>query len=230
MKWTLVTGGAKGLGREICLALAAKGKNIVVHYRSSREAAQKLVDELCALGVQARSLQGDFATVESTANFIRSYLEDFPVTEGLVNNVGNYLVGSALHTPVDKMQQLFQENLFSTFMLIQALAPSLQKEKGQIVNIGMVGSTRGIVSTHATIYQMTKQALDLLTRSLAKELAPSHVSVNLVSPGYLETSEELPTASEKIVSLQDVTRLVAFLMDPSSRSISGQNIEVASAL
>src|ERR1700733_153737 len=100
MGWTLVTGGAKRLGKEICLTLARRGHSVVIHYNTSSTDAFA-VQNLCkAYGVKAETVQGDFSTPASTEAFCKAYLERFGDTQNLVNNVGNFLVQPALETPV----------------------------------------------------------------------------------------------------------------------------------
>src|ERR1700730_7804943 len=123
--WTLVTGGAKGLGAEICLTLAAEGYPLVIHYRSSREEAEKVAAECRQLGVEAECLQGDFSSLETTRQFIEAYRSRFPSTANLINNVGNYLIKSAGQTTLEEWYSLFQTNLHAPYELIQALLPSI---------------------------------------------------------------------------------------------------------
>ncbi len=235
MKWTLVTGAAKKLGKEIALELAKSGRNIVVHYRNSQKEAEELVKKLRGFEVHAETICGDFSTPAGTEQFISAYLKRFPETETLVCNVGNYILGSTLETPVTDWQDILQTNLLTPLALIQALAPSLKRHKGQIINIGMVGCKEVRANTHAAAYNTSKTALWMATCSLAKELAPDGVRVNMVSPGYLEESIDLPEKPSalpmgRLATFQEVAHAVAFLLDPRSSYITGQNLEVAGAL
>src|SRR5438128_2701701 len=105
--WTLVTGGAKHLGANLCLALAEKGHSIVVHYRHSRDEASEVVAKCQMMGREAAAIQGDFTTIKGVQDFVHRYLKEFPETVTLINNVGNYLVGSALKTSVEEWTHLF---------------------------------------------------------------------------------------------------------------------------
>ena len=230
MKWTLVTGGARGLGREISRTLAVKRKNLVIHYNHSESQAQALQQELRDLGAKIEILQGDFSSVASTQRFIDNYLRQFAQTDMLINNVGNYVTGPATSILPEELNHLFHLNITASLMLIQSLLPSLEQSHGHIVNIGMVGSHAVLANTHATAYNMTKLALAMLTKSLAKELAPSRVSINMVSPGYLENSTDLPSDPALMPMgrpghLKEVADTVLFLLEQSY--ITGQNLEVA---
>lgn len=231
MNWTLVTGGARRLGAEICLTLAKQGYAIVVHYNTSEEAARTIVNACREIGVAAESIQGDFSNASSTEEFIHRYLERFPNTSNLINNVGNYLTKSGLSTTTKEWIDLFQVNFHSPLALIKALAPSLCKQQGNIINLGVAGLQRQLTSTRATAYFSTKMALWMSTKALAAELASSKVKVNMVSPGYLDIGVDTPSLDrlpmQRLASCHEVTRVIAFLLNQESSYITGQNIEVA---
>lgn len=227
----LVTGGAKGLGRAICLELAAQGHSVVVHYDKSEKEAGLVVEECAKKGVEAQKVQGNFSSPQSVQTFLERYLNRFSHTKGIVNNVGNYLVASPSETKPQEWSALFQTNLFAPIALIESLLPHLKRERGCIVNIGTTGLIASRALIHATAYAATKSALWFYTRALAKELASSHVTVNMVSPGFLETAVDLEQAPELPMgrpgTVEEGARAVAFFFDPKNHYITGQNIEVA---
>ncbi len=232
MRWTLVTGGAKRLGAAIVRTLANEGRNCVIHYRNSKTEAEQLKDELRALGCQAETIYGDLSTIDSTRSFLSEYLSRFEETEILVNNVGNYALGPASSTDPKTALDLFQVNVISALMLCQAMIPSLKKCRGHIINLGIAGTSQSFANTHATLYNMTKLSLSMLTKSLAKELAPFHVAVNMVSPGYIENSVDLSSDPRHIpwgrpATLAEVAGAVRFLTSPQSSYMTGQNLEIS---
>lgn len=232
MQWILVTGGAKRLGAAVCLKLAEQGHAVAIHYHTSKHEALHVAEKCRRLGAQAEVIQGDFSSQAAVESFIQAYLTRFPDTKGLVNNVGNYLIKSTLNTSITEWLALLQTNLTAPFCLIKALAPSIQQTAGSIVNIGKVGLALG--SAHSSCYNLTKASLWNLTKNLARELAPSCVRVNMVSPGYLDDSVDMPPL-EKLPMKRpghhaEVAHVVAFLMQPESSYITGQNIEVAGGL
>lgn len=231
MKWTLVTGAAKHLGASVCRELAKQGYSVVVHYRASERQAQEVVEDCLSLGVQAERMQGDFSTLESTQKFIDQYLKRFSDTENLINNVGNYSVGSSLKTSWGEWNDLFQTNLNVPFFLTQKLLPSIKSHQGCVLNIGVAGLKLG-ADNYSTVYTMAKTGLLILTKSLALEVAPDQVRVNMVSPGYLEESVDLPSDVTKIPlqrlgTYQEVAEMIAYLLSDKARYITGQNIEIA---
>lgn len=229
--WTLVTGGAKRLGAALCLALAEKGHSVVVHYNQSRKEALEIAANCQAISGQATIIQGDFSTAENVKEFAVRYMEQFPETVALINNIGDYFIGSALQTSIENWIYLFQVNLHTPFILTQALVPSLIHHKGQIINIGASGLKRHSANTYATAYHLSKEGLLGLTVSLARELAPQGIRVNMVSPGLLNFSvDQYPIPMNRPAYCHEVCRVVNFLLDPDSMYITGQNIEVAGGL
>lgn len=232
MGWTLVTGGAKRLGAEICTTLAKQGHDILVHYNTSQKEALEVVAACRKQGVKAACIQGDFTSTASTQHFLNTLLKNYPDIHHLVNNIGNYLVASGLNTSEDDWQTLFQTNFHAPNACIQALLPSLKHAKGSIINIGVSGIDNLRANTHHTAFSITKTSLLLLTKSLARELAPFGIRINMVSPGYLDLSVDIPKdpttiPMHRLGTSAEVARVVAFLLNKENSYITGQNIEVA---
>lgn len=232
MGWTLVTGGAKGLGAEICRHLATQGHSIAVHYNKSVKEAEEVAGFCIRAGVQAEIIQGDFSTKDSTLLFTTRLEKRIPQTKNIVYNVGNYIIGPISKTTVEDWYSLFQTNLNAPFIILHALLPLLIKNQGGIVTIGTAGIENVIADTYSTAYRCSKMGLLMLTKSLAKELASSFVNVNMVSPGYLENSIDFPShfPMDRPATLNEVARMVAFLLLEENKYITGQNIEVAGGI
>lgn len=230
--WTLVTGGAKRLGAAVCFALADEGHSIVIHYNKSQKDAEDVQSKCLEKGVSAEIIQGDFSSTESIQSFIEEYLERFPDSMGLVNNVGNYFMKPLLQTGDAEWLDLFYTNLHAPFMLSKALMPSLIKSKGYIVNLGVSGLHYCKVNASAPAYLITKEALFGLTKSFALECAKEGVRVNMVSPGYTDIAVDLPNDLTKLpmkraATSEEIARAVAFFVDPKNSYITGQNLEVS---
>lgn len=232
MTWTLITGAAAGLGRAIALELAGQGHSLVLHYRTRQPEAEELASLCHQKKVKAQCIQGDFSSTESTLHFIERYLAAFEKTQSLVNNVGNVLRKTGLDTQGEEWKALFQTNFHAGCQLISALSPSLKHTQGSIVNIGYAGVSQQVLSRYYVAYHASKTALWTVTKSFAEELAPFGVRVNMVSPGYLENSivatpdpHKLPM--QRLGTLEEVARVVAFLLDPKQSYITGQNIDVS---
>lgn len=234
MGWILVTGAAKRLGAEICRKLAQQKRAVVIHYKTSHEEALQTAETCRRLGGQAEVIQGDFSSTESLQEFISNYQQRFLDTEGLVNNVGNYLIKSALDTSLQEWNALFLTNLTVPFLITRELMPSIKKHQGAIINIGTAGTLSFSSNSYSSIYHLTKTSLWMLTKNLAKELAPDLVRVNMVSPGQLDNSidplhySKLPMKRYGFPS--EVAEAVSFLMKKENSYITGQNIEVTGGL
>lgn len=230
-KWTLITGGARNVGSEMAIHLAEEGHNILVHYNTSEASAQQVVKECRERGVKAEMIQGDFSTKKGVELFIHQLLTRFPDIQVLINNVGNYLYRSALYTDVGEWEEMFQSNLFVPIALIQALIPSIKAHEGSIINMGASGLFLKANFAN-TAYFAAKASLLILTKTLAKELAPFGVTVNMVSPGVIESSIQkvanVPMGRD--AHFRDLTNVIIFLLKESSRYITGQNIEVAGGI
>lgn len=232
MNWVVVTGGARGLGAEICQHLAKLGYSLVIHYNTSRNDADKLKAKCESLGANVHTVQGDFNTKASTEKVLDEILSLNVPIRFLVNNVGNYLIQSLLDTELDDWYELFQVNVHAPFILSKGLSDVIVKQKGSIVNIGVTGLETGKADTYSAAYTITKQALFCMTKSLAKELASQGVRVNMISPGYLSNAVDLPKDLNKLpmqraVSLSEIAEMVEYLFKESGKSITGQNIEIA---
>lgn len=231
MEWTLVTGGGKRLGAELCLYLAQQGLPVLVHYRTSCTEAQEVVNACRAKGVAAELIQGDFSSPEKLEDFIVRCRRQFPAIKNLVNNVGNYLIKAASETDLSEWMEIFQVNLHAPFALSKAFLSSLKQHRGSIINIGVTGAGGMHTDTRRAAYRMSKMALVMLTKTLARELAKDQVRVNMVSPGYLDNAVDLPEPQSlpmrRPARLEEVARVVWFLLQDNSEYITGQNIEVA---
>lgn len=215
----------------MCVALAEQGHDVAVHYNHSRDEALEVAAACQTHGVHAAAIQGDFSSVENVKKFAADYREQFPDTAILINNVGNYLIGSALETSVEDWLNLFQVNLHTPFILTQFLSGLVIINKGQIINIGASGLKRHSAHRYSAAYTLAKEGLWGLTLALARELAPQGVRVNMVSPGQLDNSiDSYEIPMKRPAHCWEVCRVVNFLLDPASAYITGQNIEVAGGL
>lgn len=231
-EWVLVTGGAIGLGAEIARVLASKGLSVAIHYRTHEKEALAVAEECRRFGVKAECIQGEFSDAASVGLFLHECSRRFGAIGHLVNNASQYLVQSALFTSSREWEEIFQTNFFAPLELIQGLLPGIKEYQGGILNIGVAGLGAMKADVYSTAYTLSKQCLWALTKSLAKELAPFGVSVNLLSPGYLENSLDQPKQlsiipAGRLGTLKEAASAAAFLLDRKNKYITGQNIEVA---
>jgi len=226
----LVTGGAKRLGAQLCLKLAAAGWDLVVNYRKSEDAALNLVDRLGRLGAQARPTRADV----SQAADVSAMFDSVRATEGrldlLVNNVGNYEPKPLTELSVEDWDSCIAANLSGAFYCCREATALLKASRGQIINLGYAGVDALVGNPDATAYQVSKSGLLVLTKSLAAALAPE-VRANMLSPGQLENSIDLPQDLEATLPIGRAGRLDevadALLWLIAADYVTGVNIDVA---
>jgi 3-oxoacyl-[acyl-carrier protein] reductase len=228
----VVTGGPRRLGRHLCIALAARGYDVVILYRASEADARALEQEITDTGRRARALVVDVA-VESQ---VAGVFQDIGAAEGhvdlLVNNVGNYDPQHVTKLDPAGWDATLASNLSGAFYCCYH-AIKLMAQGGNIINIGMAGLEGIRANVYGTDYYVSKTGLLVLTRALASAYATQNIRVNMVSPGQLDNSVDLPPPHEigrfvplgRAGSLQDVAQAVDYLLDASY--VTGVNIDVS---
>ena len=228
----VVTGGARRLGRHLSTMLAARGCDIVIIYRSSAEDARSLEQEIAGMGRRARAIKTDIAIEAEVA----SAFADIAAHEGrvdvLVNNVGNYNPQHVTKLDPSVWDATLATNLSGAYYCAYH-ALKLMGEGGNIVNIGMAGLEGIRANVRGTDYYVSKTGLLVLTRALASAYAPQHIRVNMVSPGQLENSVDMPPPEEigrfaplgRAGTLEDVAQAVEYLLEATY--VTGANIDIA---
>lgn len=230
----LVTGAARRTGRGLALALARGGADVVVHYGHSRQDAQSAVAEIAALGRRGWAIDADLARPGQAEGLIEAALTQAGRLDVLVNNVGNYPLGDPLGLSPNDFRATLETNLTAPYALIRAALPALMASGvGHVINLGYAGVEHMVANTRAMAYQVSKAGLLVLTRSLAQALGPQGVRVNMVSPGHIDNSVDLPADIQSHVPLgrpaqvADIAGAVLFLLSPAGAYMTGANIEVA---
>jgi 3-oxoacyl-[acyl-carrier protein] reductase/pteridine reductase len=190
-KSVLVTGGARRIGREIALAMAAAGADVAFTYLSSVQDARQTLADLKARGVRSLALRCDVRDEKSVAAALRQLKAKFGGLDVLVNNAGAYDTLDFEKITARQWDDMFATNTRGPFLMSRLAAPLLRAREGRIINIASLGGLRPWAS-HAH-YCTSKAALIMLTQVMAKALAPE-VSVNCVSPGMISTGSSQPTA------------------------------------
>ncbi len=228
----VVTGGARRLGRHLCTALAARGYDVVILYRDSEADARSLERQIADTGRRARALVVDVGANTQVA----AVFADIAAHEGrvdlLVNNVGNYNPQHVTKLDPSVWDATLATNLSGAYYCcFHALA--LMGSGGSIVNIGMAGLEGIRANVHGADYYVSKTGLLVLTRALAAAYAEKNIRVNMVSPGQLDNSVDLPSPEEigrwvplgRAGALQDIAQAVEYLLEATY--VTGVNIDVA---
>lgn len=194
-KVALVTGGAQRIGAEICRCFHHDGYNILLHYNQSEAAAKSLQSELCESRKDSvRLLQLDFVDNKTWSPLLDFCNDQWGRLDVLVNNASSFYPTPFGEVTEQHWDDIFNSNLKGPYFLSQALAPALREVAGCIVNIIDIHGERPL--KNYSVYSIAKAGLAMLTRSLAKELAPE-VRVNGISPGAILWPENLARISEQ---------------------------------
>ncbi|MFH1121875.1 MAG: 3-oxoacyl-ACP reductase FabG [Bacteroidota bacterium] len=236
MKFALVTGASRGIGKAIALKLAGDGFFILLNYNTNKAAAESALHEIQAYGGQAELLPFDVSDNSQVETVLEAWKANHPDSyiEVLVNNAGIRDDGLMVFMPVDQWERIISTNLNSFFYVTrQVLQPMLIRKQGRIINIVSLSGQKG--QPGQTNYSAAKAGIIGASKSLAMEIGKKKVTVNCVSPGFIETdmTKDLDTELlKKLVPLNqfgtaaDVAEVVGFLASPKSKYITGEVISV----
>ena len=229
----IVTGGSRGIGRAICLALSGQGVNVVVNYAGSAAAAEETAALCREKGVQAIAVQANVASAQEVEDLFAKAVEAFGKVDILVNNAGITRDNLIVRISEEDFDAVVDTNLKGAFLCCKKAARLMMRQRwGRIVNISSVVGLRG--NPGQTNYSASKAGIIGLTKSLAKELSSRHVTVNAVAPGFIDTdmTRVLPEAARTAILSQvplgtfgqpeDVARAVAFFAAEDSGYLTGQ--------
>lgn len=240
MKYALITGASRGIGREIALAMARMGLGVIVNYRSNAEKALRTVADARALGVSAEALQFDVADADAVDAAIEGWENEHSddTISVLVNNAGIRDDNLMIFMQNDQWKRVIDTSLDGFFYVTRrVLKGMLTKRCGRIINVASLSGIKGLPGQ--TNYSAAKAALIGATKALAQEVAPRKVTVNAVAPGFIHSdmTASLDEASlKKLVPMgrfgqpEEVASLVAFLASDQAAYITGQVISINGGL
>jgi 3-oxoacyl-[acyl-carrier protein] reductase len=233
----LITGGAKGIGRAIAERLADDGWNIAFCYRTSAEEAETLARSLREKGRSVLSIQCDVSDAEACQTLVERVAKDCGRIDALINCAGPYHRAPLLDETVEGWHEMFDNNLHPVFYLSRLVAPHMTEAKwGRILNFSMANADRMVAQPQITAHYIAKSAVLILTRTLAKVLGPHHITVNAISPGFLDSgsapTEELERMVKSIPAgyvgqLSDAVSAALFLLSEEARYVNGANLQLS---
>jgi 3-oxoacyl-[acyl-carrier protein] reductase len=236
-KVALITGGARGIGQALSLALAEQGWSVAICYRTSHQQAQDTIDRVIRQGVRGLAEQCDVSDPVAAASLAESVERRWKRIDALINCAGPYHRVNLLQETVEGWLEMFATNLHPVFYLSRAVAPGMKARGwGRIINFSMATADQLVAQPQITAHYIAKAGVLVLTRSLAKLLGSSGITVNAISPGFINSGSapesELAAMVKNIPAgyigdLSDVVSVVKFLLSDEARYITGANLHVS---
>ncbi|GAA0077906.1 SDR family oxidoreductase [Clostridium sp. CTA-5] len=234
-KVAIVTGASRGIGRDIAIELAKEGVNIVINYSKDDEGAQETLNHIKSIGGYAVLCKEDISSYESTKKIIEFTINTLGKIDILVNNAAKSIIGLFMDSSEEEINGIINTNfLGSIYMSKHVLPYMISNGGGNIVNISSMWGDVG--ASCEVLYSSTKGAINLFTKSLAKEMAPSNIRVNGVAPGVIDTKMNSFLGEDERKSLEEeipmgrfgkpseIGKIVTFLCSDDSSYITGQII------
>jgi 3-oxoacyl-[acyl-carrier protein] reductase len=240
MKYALVTGGSRGIGRACCLKLAELGYAILVNYKGNKTAADETVALVKGKGVEAEAIMFDVADKDDVQNVLGSWIESHKedLIEVLLNNAGirqDTLLMSMTHEQWDSVLDTSLQGMYNVTK--QVLNPMLLNRYGRIINMVSLSGLKGMPGQ--VNYSAAKGGMIGATKALAQEIAKRNITVNAVAPGFVKTDMTEELNEKELVNLipmkrfgnaEEVADLVGFLASKQSSYITGQVISINGGL
>ena len=235
MPTVLITGASRGIGAACAREFAREGYRVAIHYHNSVEKAKALCDELTAAGADAMTVHADVRDSAAVRMMVASVEERLGFIDVLVNNAGVAMQKLFTDTSDSEWEDMLSTNLSAVFYCCRAVAPAMiRKRRGAVVNIASMWGEVG--ASCEVAYSAAKAGVIGFTKALAKELGPSGIRVNAVSPGVVMTDMMAGFSEEDIAALkeetplcrlgapEDIARAVVFLASDQATFITGQII------
>jgi 3-oxoacyl-[acyl-carrier protein] reductase len=237
-KTALITGGSRGLGRAIALALAGQGSDVAVNYRGNVAAADEVAQQIVSIGRRALAIQGDTsAGREACEAIVKQAVDGLGSIDILVNNAGITRDNLLMRMDVEEWDAVISTNLSGPFWMTRAVArPMLKARRGRIINMSSAAGRMG--NAGQANYAAAKAGLIGLTKTTARELASRGITCNAIAPGLIETdlTADLPEAATEALktltplgyvgSVEDVAAAAVYFASDEARYVTGQVLGV----
>ena len=238
-KVALITGGARGIGRAVALDLAERGWSVAICYRTSSKEGSEVVEAVKKKGSQGWANQCDVSDPKAAETLVQQVEQRWGRIDALINCAGPYHRVGLLQETVEGWHSMFDNNLHPVFYLSRAISPGMIERKwGRIVCFSMANADQLVAQPQLTAHYISKVGLLVLVRSLARVMAPHGVTVNAISPGFIDSGsapkEELAAMEKKIPAGYvgtpgDAISAVRFLLSEKARYMNGSNLHLSGA-
>jgi 3-oxoacyl-[acyl-carrier protein] reductase len=236
-KVALITGGGRGIGRTIALNLAEVGWAVAICYRKSEVEANATLAAIQEKGARGVALRCDISDPKAATALVKQIEKEWGRIDALINSAGSYHRINLFDETIDGWHEMFDDNLHPVFYLSRAVASGMKaRQWGRIINFSMANADQLIGQPFVTAHYIAKVGVLILTKTLARLLAPHGITVNAISPGFIDSGntppEELATIPKNIPvgyigATQDVAAVVKFLLSDEARYVNGANIHVS---
>lgn len=236
-KIALITGGARGIGRQIGLALGRKGWNVAICYRTSEDEANETVELIQEIGQEGYAEQCDVSDPKAVQNLVKNVENNFGRIDALINCAGPYHRTNILKETPEGWNSMFDNNLHPVFYLTQAVSGGMiNREWGRIINFSMANADKMMAQTEVTAHYIAKAGVLMLTRAFACQLASHGITVNAISPGFINSGSapegELDAMMKRIPagyigSTKDAVDAVLYFLSEEASYVNGSNMIVS---
>lgn len=233
-KVALITGGAKGIGKQIALALARQDWKIAICYRTSEEEAIEMVNLIQEIGAEAYSERADVSDPGAATDLVKNVEKKFGRIDALINCAGPYHRINILKETPEGWNSMFDNNLHPVFYLTQAVSEGMiDREWGRVINFSMANADKMMAQTEVTAHYIAKAGVLMLTRAFARQLAAHSITVNAISPGFVNSGsapeDELKAMVKRIPagyigSTKDAVDAAMYLLSEEASYVNGSNM------
>jgi 3-oxoacyl-[acyl-carrier protein] reductase len=235
----LVTGGARGIGRAVALDLASRGWSVAICYRNSAKDAAEVIGAVEEAGAKGLAIPCDVSNSDAAVELVRQVHQQWGRIDALINGAGPYQRVSLLQQTHEDWHSMFDNNLHPVFYLTRAVIPIMKERRwGRVISFSMANAEQLIAQPQLTAHYISKVALLALSRSFAKLIAPDGITMNCVSPGFIDSGSAPEEELERMVkfipagyigTVDDVVAAVRFLLSEEARYVNGASIQVSGA-